>query len=48
MNSKGFPFLGLILEKLLPFSWILLTYERESSSKPGSPGAHHHQRNTEQ
>lgn len=41
MNGKGFPFLGLILENLLPSSWILLTYERESGSKPEGPGPHH-------
>ncbi len=41
MCSKGFLFLGLILEKLLPSSWILLTYERESGGKPGGPGPHH-------
>ena len=48
MNSKGFPFLRLILQNLLPFSYILLTYERESGYKPGRPGGHLHQRNTEQ
>lgn len=41
MNGKGFPFLGLILENLLPSSWILLTYERESGFKPEGPGPHH-------
>ena len=41
MICKGFPILGLILEILLPSSWILLTYERESGCKPEGPGPHH-------
>lgn len=35
---KGLPDIGAILAILLPLSWILLTYERQSTDKPGTPG----------
>lgn len=43
---KGFPNLGWILGILLPCSYLLLTYARESGAKPGIPGLTHTKENT--
>jgi hypothetical protein len=42
---KGFPNLGRILGILLPCSYLLLTYARESGVKPGTPGLTHTKEN---
>ena len=45
---KGLLYLAPILAFLLPLSWILLTYERESSDKPGAPGGNTSTEGTQQ